>query len=79
MGNYIDLEFLITIHYYIYYEDYGTSVKNNIVSSKTYYVVTDTYSLQYTPNGLTEVARYDETTFARDLLAKFIRNGGWSN
>jgi 2',3'-cyclic-nucleotide 2'-phosphodiesterase/3'-nucleotidase len=66
-------------NYYIYYEDYGTSVKNNIVSSKTYYVVTDTYSLQYTPNGLTEVARYDETTFARDLLAKFIRNGGWSN
>ena len=65
--------------YYIYYGDYGASVKNNIVSSKTYYVVADTYSLQYTPNGLTEVARYDETTFARDLLAKFIENGGWGS
>lgn len=65
--------------YYIYYGDYGASVKNNIVSSKTYYVVADTYSLQYTPNGLTEVDRYDETTFARDLLAKFIENGGWGS
>lgn len=65
--------------YYIYYGDYGTTVKNNIVASQTYYVVTDTYSLQYTRNGLTEVARYDETTFARDLLAKFIEEGGWGS
>ena len=63
--------------YYISYGDYGASVKNNIVSSKTYYVVTDTYSSQYAPNGMTEIARYDETTFARDLLAKFIEDGGW--
>ena len=26
---------------------------------------------------MTEIARYDETTFARDLLAKFIEEGGW--
>lgn len=69
--------FALPKQYYISYGEYGASVKNNIVSNKTYYVVTDTYSLQYKPNGLTEVARYDETTFARDLLAKFIENGGW--
>ncbi len=64
-------------NYYISYGDYGASVKNNIKNNATYYVVTDTYSSQYAPNGLTEVARYDETTFARDLLAKFIEDGGW--
>ena len=64
-------------NYYISYGDYGASVKNNIKDNATYYVVTDTYSSQYAPNGLTEVARYDETTFARDLLAKFIEDGGW--
>jgi 2',3'-cyclic-nucleotide 2'-phosphodiesterase (5'-nucleotidase family) len=63
--------------YYISYGDYGASVKNSIVSSKTYYVVTDTYSSQYDSNGLTEIARYDETTFGRDLLAKFVEEGGW--
>lgn len=63
--------------YYISYGEYGATVKSNIVASKTYYVVTDTYSSQYAPNGMTEIARYDETTFARDLLADFIANGGW--
>jgi 2',3'-cyclic-nucleotide 2'-phosphodiesterase (5'-nucleotidase family) len=64
-------------NYYISYGDYGATVRKNIVSNQTYYVVTDTYSSQYASNGLTEVARYDETTFARDLLAKFIQEGGW--
>jgi 2',3'-cyclic-nucleotide 2'-phosphodiesterase (5'-nucleotidase family) len=63
--------------YYISYGEYGATVKANIVANKTYYVVTDTYSSQYAPNGMTEVARYDETTFARDLLADFIEDGGW--
>ena len=63
--------------YYISYGDYGTTVKNNVNANATYYVVTDTYSSQYAPNGMTEIARYDETTFARDLLAKFIEEGGW--
>ena len=62
--------------YYISYGSYGESIKNNIDLNATYYIVVDTYTSQYAPNGLTEVARYDETTFARDLMADYIRKGG---
>lgn len=63
--------------YYISYGKYGETVKNSIQDNAYYYVVTDTYSSGYASNGLTEVERYDETTFGRDLLAKFIEDGGW--
>ena len=65
--------------YYCAYSTYGNSVKSSINTSSTYYVVVDTYTLQYAYNGLTEVARYDETTFARDLLAEYIQAGGFEN
>ncbi len=64
--------------YYCAYSTYGNSVKGSINTSSTYYVVVDTYTLQYAYNGLTEVARYDETTFARDLLAEYIQAGGFA-
>ncbi len=64
--------------YYVSYSEYGNSVKNSINTNATYYVVVDSYTSQYSSNGLTEVARYDETTFARDLLAEYIRNGGFA-
>ncbi len=64
--------------YYVSYSTYGNSIKNSINTSATYYVVVDSYTWQYKWNGLTEVATYDETTFARDLLADYIRNGGFS-
>ncbi len=62
--------------YYVSYSEYGKTVKNTIDTNATYYVVVDSYTSQYTSNGLTEIARYDETTFARDLLAEYIRSGG---
>ena len=63
-------------NYYISYGEYGTTVRQNIDPDATYYIVTDTYTSQYGPNRLTEVARYDETTFARDLLAEYVKAGG---
>ncbi len=63
-------------NYYIAYGEYGASVKDSINMSKTYYVITDRYSSQYAPNNLTEIAVYDTTTFARDLLADYIEAGG---
>ena len=63
--------------YYIAYGEYGNSVKNNIDPNATYYLVTDTYSSTYKPNGLTEIARYDENVYARDLIAEYIENGGF--
>lgn len=62
--------------YFITYSDYGNSVKNNIDPNATYYIVTDTYSSLYGPNNATEIARFDENIFARDLLAEFVREGG---
>ena len=62
--------------YYISYGSYGNNLKNNINDNATYYIVTDTYTSQYRYNNLTEIARYDENTFARDLIADYIREGG---
>ncbi len=63
-------------NYFISYGDYGKQVRDSIDMDKTYYVVTDTYSSLYAPNNLTEVARYAEDVFARDLLADYVKAGG---
>ncbi len=65
--------------YHIYYEAYGQQVWQTLDPNKTYYLITDTYTSVYGPNELTEIARYDETTFARDLLAEYIRQGFLQN
>ena len=62
--------------YFISYAAYGESLKNNIDDNATYYIVTDTYSAQYAPNKLTVIDTFDSTTFARDLLAEYIKSGG---
>ena len=36
----------------------------------------DTYTSTYAPNRLTEIARYTDGVYARDLLADYIREGG---
>ncbi len=64
-------------NYYIYYEDYGQEVRNNIDPNGTYYVIVDTYTSTYAYNRLTEIQRLEENIFARDLLAEYIKNGGW--
>ena len=53
-----------------------TTLRDSIVDNETYYVVVDSYTSQYAPNKLTVVETYDTTTFARDLLAEFIKSGG---
>ncbi len=77
-GYYLRKQFLETTNsnYYIYLSDYGKSVQNYIQSNKTYYIVIDTYSSSYSPNHATEIARYDNKTYARDLLAAYIEQGG---
>ena len=62
-------------NYYIGYSEYGSSIKNNINDNATYYVIVDSYTSQYAPNKLTEVARYTPGVYARDLLADYIRKG----
>lgn len=78
-GRYLQSRFFETTNdrYYISYGDYGRNLKDNIDPNKTYYVVVDSYTSSYAPNKLTEIQRYDETTFARDLLAQYAKDGGF--
>ena len=52
------------------------SQTNHIDNDAIYYVVVDSYSSTYGPNRLTEIERYGEAYYARDMLADFIQNGG---
>ncbi len=80
-GYYLREKFFETSNgnYYIAYGEYGASVRYSIDNNATYYLITDTYSSTYKPNHLTEIERYDETTFARDLLASYIEKGGYGS
>ena len=73
-GKYLSSKFFNTSNsnYHIAYGEYGKSIKNSIDPNATYYVIVDSYTSTYAPNRLTEIARYDETTFARDLLAEYF-------
>lgn len=56
--------------------EYGESLRGNIDTNATYYVVTDTYTSTYKYNRMTEIERYAAPYYARDLLAEFIEAGG---
>ncbi len=62
-------------NYFIALSEYGEDIQDSIKPNDTYYIVIDTYSSGYGPNRVTEVARYDEGVFARDLLADYIKAG----
>lgn len=62
-------------NYHIALSEYGKSIIGKIDPNGTYYLITDSYSSTYAPNGLTEVAEYDSGVFARDLLANALKNG----
>ena len=63
-------------NYFIGYTAYGRSLGGQIDNNATYYIVVDTYTSTYAPNNLTEIVRYKEEVYARDLLADHIRGGG---
>ena len=64
-------------NYYIYFEEYGKNVWENIDPAETYYIIVDSFTSTYRYNNLTEIERYDDGIYARDLLAEFIKAGGW--
>jgi len=65
--------------YYTAYSAYGTQNIGSIDPNATYYVVTDTYNSDYTANRLTIVDYYSiDGIYARDLLAEYAKNGGFS-
>ena len=64
-------------NYYINWSDYGESIRYSINDSTTYYLVTDTYTVDYYTS--LNVVSYLENggTYARDLLDRYIRNDGF--
>ena len=62
--------------YNLYYEEYGQTLKGGLDSTKTYYIIADSWTYDYL--NLTVIEYLDLGVFARDLLAEYIRAGGYS-
>ena len=63
-------------NYHIYYTDYGEEIKAQISRNSDYYLITDTYTASYYSDIITIIERYDDSIFARDMIADFIEKGG---
>ena len=64
-------------NYYVTWSD--ESIKYNLESYTTYYLVTDTFTSDYYRTKLTIVDYLEPGKFARDLIAEYIREGNWSD
>ena len=62
-------------NYFIAYGDYGASVIRNIDPNATYYIIVDSYTSTYSYNNITEIQRYEEEVYLRDLFADYAENG----
>lgn len=72
-GTYLKSRFLNNSDYVKYSTITASQVKDN----EYYYIVADSWTALYYWAQCETVEIYDETTYARDLLAKYIQNGGW--
>ena len=75
-GTYLKSKFLETSNtdYHIYSTISSESVSNN----SYYYIIVDSYTSTYASNRITEVKRWDSEKYARDLLADYVKTGGWA-
>ena len=79
-GYYLKSRYLKNDSYYISLSDFGIENKDNIDDNATYYVIVDSYGVDYTWNNLTVVDVLDpDGIYAVDLLAKYAENGGFEN
>lgn len=74
-GKYLKSRF-INGSYYVAYKN-GLS-SQTVKDNEYYYIITDSWSSLYEPNHITEVEKYTDGVFARDLLAEYIRQGGFA-
>lgn len=59
------------------YVKYSKITASQVDPNKTYYIIADSWTSSYAWANCTEIAEYDNETYARDLLAKYIEQGGW--
>ena len=62
-------------NYFISYGEYGASVISDIDPDATYYIIVDSYTSTYRYNNITEIERYEENVYLRDLYAEYIQAG----
>ena len=60
------------------YTKYSTITASQVQDSQYYYIVADSWTALYAWAKCTPIELYDNTTYARDLLAEYIKSGGWS-
>jgi hypothetical protein len=68
-------KFINSSKYATYYEIDPDTIDPN----KTYYIISDTWTSGYSYNQITEIDRYDPYVYARDLVADFVKKGGWAD
>lgn len=74
-GYYLKSQFLGgKLNYHVYTD----LTESQIEDSKQYYIVVDSYTSTYYYNHITEVKRLDHETYARDLLAEYVKGGNWA-
>ena len=69
-------QFINNSKYTLAYSEYGNSVKNSINRNATYYVIVDSYTVDYAPNNLTPIECLTPGVYARDLIAEYCKAGG---
>ncbi len=67
-------------NYFICLTEYGSTVSGSIDPDATYYIITDSYNYSHAMNKFPVVSTYVDYetvfTYARDLLAEYISEGG---
>ncbi len=58
-------------NYFVCLGEFGQKALDYLDPDGTYYIVIDSYSSTYKPNRCTEIERYPEGLYARDLLANY--------
>ena len=72
-GSDLKSKFINNGDYYVYSKISTSQINDN----QTYYIIADSWTALYAWAKCTPIEKYDETTFARDLLAQYIKDGNW--
>ena len=77
-SRFISTQFITgSSNYFVKWKD-GALSSSDVDPSKTYYLVTDTYTTDYYYPNLQIIDYYASNTYARDFIADYIREGNWT-
>ena len=74
-GSTLLSQFMNNSKYTVSYSTYGSQIASQINANSTYYVIVDSYTLDYAPNNLTAVECLNPNLYARDLIAQYCIDG----